>query len=40
MSIVLIVPTQFVKYSNLSQVVDVAEKDGLPSVGPNRLLII
>ena len=27
-----------VKSSNLSQVVVVADKDGLPSVGPNRLM--
>ena len=35
-----IAPTQFVKSSNLTQVVDVADKDGLPSVGPNRLMRI
>ena len=40
MSLVLIAPTQFVKSSNLSQVVVVADKDGLPSVGPNRLMRI
>ena len=33
-------PTQFVKSSNLSQVVDVVDKDGRPSVGPNRLMRI
>ena len=35
MSLVWIAPTQFVKSSNQSQVVVVADKDGLPSVGPN-----
>ena len=40
MSLVWIAPNQFVKYSNLSQVADVADKDGLPSVGPNRLMRI
>ena len=33
MSLVWIAPTQFVKSSNLSQVVDVADKDGLPALG-------
>ena len=36
MSLVWIAPTQFVKSSNLSQVVEVAEKDGLASVGLKR----
>ena len=40
LSLVWIGPTQFVKSSNLSQVVDVADKDGLPSVEPNRLMRI
>ena len=30
--------TQFIKSSNLSHLVLVADKDGLPSVGPNRLM--
>ena len=38
--LVWIAPTQFEKSSNLSQVVDVADKDGLHSVGPNRLMRI
>ena len=38
--LVWIAPTQFVKSSNLSQVVDLADKDGVPSVGPNRLMRI
>ena len=38
MSLAWISPTQFVKSSNLSQVMNVADKDGLPSVGPNRLM--
>ena len=33
-------PTQFVKSSNLSQLVEVAKKDSLPSGGPNRLIRI
>ena len=37
MSLVWIAPTQFVKSSKLSQVV-VADKHGLASVGPNRLM--
>ena len=36
MFFVRIAPTQFVKSSNLSQVVEVANKDGLASVGLNR----
>ena len=40
MSLVWIAPTQFQKSSNLSQVVEVADKDGLPNVGPNRLMRI
>ena len=38
MLLVWITPTQFVKSSNLSQVVVVADKDGLPSFGPNSKL--
>ena len=40
MSLVWIAPTQFVKFSNLRQVVDVADKDGPSSVGLNRLIRI
>ena len=36
MSLVWIAPTQFVKSSNLSQVVEVAEKNGFASVGLTR----
>ena len=35
-----ITPTQFVKSSNLSQVVEVADKDSLRSIGSNRLMRI
>ena len=40
MLLVWIAPTQFVKSSNLSQLVFIADKDGLPSVGPNSLMRI
>ena len=36
MFFVWIAPTQFVKSSNLSQMVDVADKDALNSGGPSR----
>ena len=39
MSLVWIAPSQFVKSSNLRKV-EVAEKDGLASVGPNRWIRI
>ena len=40
MSFVWIAPTQFVTPSNLCLVVEVAENDGPPSVGANRLMRI
>ena len=40
MFFVWIAPTQFVKSSNLCQVVEIAAKDGLASVGPNRWMRI
>ena len=39
-SLVWIAPTQLVKSSNLSKVVVGADTDGLPCVGPNRLMRI